>query len=153
MGLWLRKATWEDMDLLYQWANDAEVRKNAFHMEKIPYEDHKKWFGKVMEDERIYQYILCDDDVFIGQIRLNVEGDTAWIDYSICSDKRGLGYGSTMLSLMEQQLAVDKISYSYIAKLAGQVKYRNAASAKAFEKCGYEKKELAEYIEYTKLLM
>lgn len=151
MGLWLRKATWEDMDLLYQWANDVEVRKSAFHTEQIPYQEHVDWFGRVMADTAVWQYVLCEDSKPIGQIRLNIKGDTAWIDYSICSDKRGFGYGSTILRLMEQQLAADKISH--IVKLAGQVKCGNTASAKTFEKCGYEKKELAAYIEYTKVLM
>lgn len=148
MGLWLRKATWEDMDLLYQWANDAEVRKNAFHMEKIPYEDHKKWFGKVMEDERIYQYILCDDAVPIGQIRLNIDEAVALISYSISAKYRGKGYGSKMLQLAEHQIAINKIPY--VTKLVGQVKYENLASARVFEKCGYVKQEMSQYIQYEK---
>ena len=30
MQQYLRKATIEDMDLLFQWANDSVVRKNSF---------------------------------------------------------------------------------------------------------------------------
>ena len=41
--LYLRTADENDMDLLFQWANDPDVRKNSFHSEPISYETHKKY--------------------------------------------------------------------------------------------------------------
>ena len=38
MDVYLREAQIQDRDLLFQWANDALVRQNAFHTEQIPYE-------------------------------------------------------------------------------------------------------------------
>ena len=43
-NIFLRKATYEDMDLIFKWANDSAVRNNAFNQEKIEYQEHKKWF-------------------------------------------------------------------------------------------------------------
>lgn len=146
MSLRLRKADNTDMDLLFEWANDDTVRKNAFHTEKIPYEDHVRWFSRMMADETVYQYILCEAGVPIGQIRLNVEKESGVIDYSICAAERGKGYGIELLRLLRRQVADDKISG--VTKITGLVKYENAASAKAFERCGFSKKELPEYILY-----
>ena len=62
-SLKLRKVTPQDMDLLFCWANDDTVRANAFHTEKIPYENHIQWFEKMISDAAVYQNILYDGDV------------------------------------------------------------------------------------------
>lgn len=146
MYLHLKKAEPADVALLYQWANDSTVRRNAFHTEPILYENHVKWFAKMLADASVYQYILCEGEEPIGQIRLNIEGNEALIDYSIAAEHRGKGYGSRLLQLMKNQVAAGKISD--VIKLTGQVKYENLPSARAFEKCGFAKKEMADYIQY-----
>lgn len=148
MNLWLRRADDADMDLLFAWANEAAVRANAFHTEKIFYEDHVRWFKKMMADAQVYQYILCEGERPVGQIRLNVDGHEAAIDYSVESGERGKGYGSAMLQLVQEQLAAEQ--RQQITKLAGQVKFENYASSRAFEKSGFLKKELPDYLLYEK---
>lgn len=146
--LWLRKANWEDLDLLYQWANEPAVRRNAFHTEQIPYEDHVKWYHTMMTNPTTYQYLLCVENIPVGQIRLNVEDSEALISYSVAADQRGKGYGIVLLRLVQSQIQVDKISS--VTKLKGLVKYGNTASMRAFEHCGYSRTEQPEYIQYTK---
>lgn len=150
MCFYLRKADQSDMDLLYQWANDPVVRKMAFHMDPIPYEDHVKYFTKMLADASVYQYIMYEGDLPIGQIRLNVTGNEALIDYSISAVHRGKGYGSRLLQLIKKQIVTDEISH--IIKMIGQVKYENAVSASVFEKCGFTKREMEKYIQYEFLL-
>ena len=48
MGQYLRKATIEDRDLLFQWANDPLVRKNSFSTAEIAYEEHVDWYNRVL---------------------------------------------------------------------------------------------------------
>ena len=150
MCLYLKKVKPTDVDLLYQWANDSEVRRNVFHTEPILYENHVKWFANMIADDSVYQYILYQGESPIGQIRLNVEGDEALIDYSISAEHRGKGLGSKLLQLVKEQIVADKISS--VIKMIGQVKYENHASARVFEKCGFSKRELTEYIQYEFLL-
>lgn len=150
MSLRLRKADYGDVDLLFGWVNDDAVRANAFHTEKIPYEDHVQWFKKMMANASVYQYILCKDEMPVGQIRMSVEQGEALIDYSVSSDQRHKGFGSQMLRMVQEQMAADQIIC--VTKLIGQVKYENNASAKAFEKCGFLKKEMPKYIQYEKKL-
>lgn len=146
MSLQLRRACRADMDILFQWANDPTVRRNAFHTEQIPYENHVKWFEKMMADASVYQYLLYDGELPIGQIRLSVEKNEGVIDYSISTENRGKGYGSKLLRLIEAEVIQEQITD--VIKLIGQVKYENTASARAFEKCGYHKTELPQYIKY-----
>lgn len=146
MNLYLREATKDDMDLLFCWANDSAVRRNAFHTEQIPYENHVKWFEKMMADESVYQYICCRGDEPVGQIRLNIETGEAVIDYSVSAKNRGKGYGAEMLRLIQKQMMENKIPG--VIRITGQVKHENRASARAFEKSGFTGKEMPEYIQY-----
>ena len=133
MSLQLRRAEHADRDLLFGWANDDAVRANAFHTEKIPYEKHVVWFDKMMADASVHQYILCDGGTPVGQIRLNVEGSEAYVDYSIAAD-------------LQAMLAGGQIPHA--ARIVGQVKYGNDASARAFERCGFLRKDLPGYMQY-----
>ena len=126
-----------DIDLLYTWANDPAVRKNSFKSEPIPYEDHKRWFEHIMMDDKVLQYILMDDEMPVGQIRLNVENEYAEIGYSIAAEHRGKGYGHKILQLIMQKIKSD---YPQIKKLIAKVKPDNMASRKLFESEGYEMK-------------
>ena len=126
-----------DIDLLYKWTNDPAVRMNSFKTDPIPYEDHKKWFEHIMADDKVLQYIMMDDENPVGQIRLNLENDTAEIGYSIAVEYRGKGYGHKIL-----QLIVDEVKEQHpeIKTLIAKVKPENMASKKLFESEGYEMK-------------
>lgn len=160
MTLYLREAVKEDMELLYEWANDLEVRRNAFHTEQIAYDTHKTWFENVLKDSDILQYILIDENrkemdenicgtEEIGQIRLSLDKEKALISYSIAKNRRGKGYGSKMVSMVEEKIRETKKG---ITICVAQVKYENIASAKVFQKCGYTEYRKPQYIEYVKEL-
>ena len=74
MKLYLRKATENDVDILFKWANDEVVRKNSFSTGQIKYEDHLAWFDKLLKDSNRIQFILEQNDEgrtsLIGQIRI-----------------------------------------------------------------------------------
>ena len=93
--IYLRKAEATDVDLLFEWANEPEVRKNSFNSELIDYSVHTKWFNKVLSSDNIEQFILMDDDTAVGQIRININEDEAEISYSIGAEFRGKGYGKS----------------------------------------------------------
>ncbi len=139
--IYLREATIEDRDLLYEWANDPETRRASFHTEIIAYEEHCRWFERILKDEKERQCILVDQDELVGQVRLTLEGEDAVVSYSIAPDKRGLGYGKEIIRLT-QDLAR---GHSDIHRLVAQVKPSNLASVSCFENCGFEE----EYRQYT----
>lgn len=135
--VYLREATMQDMDLIYEWANDPAVRMNSFNSDPILYDTHVKWYNHVMSDESVLQFILMDEDTPVGQIRLNIDGDEAEIGYSIASDYRGKGYGHKVLQLVAEEV---KVKHPDIKCLVAKVKPENIASSKLFEHEGYEMK-------------
>lgn len=137
--IYLRRATIEDMDLLYRWANDPIVRHNSFNTDTIPYESHIAWFNKNMENPLVLQFILMDDQIPIGQIRLNISGADAEIGYSIAREFRGKGYGHLILRLLSDEI---RKNHSEIKRLIAKVKPENQASNRLFEAEDYA-------IEYT----
>lgn len=141
-SVFLRNATKDDAELLFSWANDMDVRRNAFCQEEITWEEHAQWFGRKLRDENCRIYIACikmtymsdstrETEKPIGQIRLDVEDGRAQIDYSIAAQMRGQGYGTAMLKEMEYAADAD------IRWFTAQVKKSNPASVRVFEKCGF----------------
>lgn len=135
--MYLRKACYDDLDLLFAWTNDPETRQNSFSTDYISYDEHCKWFGKMMDNENRIQYILMRGNTPIGQIRLDINKDCADISYSIDATQRGKGYGKKILSLINEEVM---LRYPHIKILCGQVKPNNIASSKAFTSVGYAEK-------------
>ncbi len=138
----LREVNSSDMDLLFAWANDPEVRRNSFHTESIPYDDHVRWFQKMMNNDNIAQLLLIDDDVPVGQIRLNIDGEVAEVSYSIAAGSRGRGYGRSILRLIKSYSVEN---YPTIKKLVAKVKPDNGPSNRLFQSEGYN----TEYYYYS----
>lgn len=133
-SFYLREVQEKDKQLLLEWANDKDVRNNAFNTSMISPEDHEKWFCKALKNPSIVIYILMSNDTPIGQCRLTVENGEADIDYSIDGKMRGKGIGSILLKLVEQEV---KSSHKEIRKLVGRVKTSNEASKKCFKSNNY----------------
>ncbi len=131
---YLRKADKNDMDLLFQWANDRTVRNNSFSTKQIQYEEHKQWYQNLLNRTDCIQYIYMQELEAIGQVRLTINGSVAEISYSICEKKRCMGYGKTILRLLYKQVKED---FPQIKKLIAKVKPENIASRKVFTEVGY----------------
>lgn len=136
MDATLKKAGWEDLDLLFAWANDPAVRKNSFCTTEIPYEEHKLWYRRLLEDPGRMQYLYFKNGMPVGQVRVAAAGEEAEISYSICAQKRGRGYAKEMLCLLREQISADFPNVRY---LTAKVKTDNDASKKVFLSIGYQK--------------
>jgi len=141
-----RRATIEDAELLFSWANDIDVRRNAFSQQEILWDEHIEWFQKKLKDDKCVIYIACADEKTerpVGQLRLDIDGEEAEIDYSVCAEMRGYGYGTAMVE------KVCTMGEAGIKKLTAKVKNTNPFSARVFEKCGFVK--TAEHEDYIEL--
>lgn len=133
----LRNALWEDVDLLFSWANDKAVRENSFSQKEISYEEHKKWYENLLKLETKRQYIYMCDNEPVGQVRIEILGDEAVIGYSISPEKRGMGHGKRMIELLTEQIRLD---FPEVKQLTAKVKTDNIASQKVFKEVGYMEK-------------
>lgn len=139
---YLREAKKEDMQLLFEWRNEIDVRKNSFSSNHITFEKHKEWFEKIIQKKNEKQYIFICNGEAIGQIRATIYGDEAEVHYSICSEKRCMGYGKEMLNLLKKQIIQD---FPQVKKLSAKVKRDNIASRKMLLKLKFE--EIYDYYE------
>ena len=125
----LREANINDAELLFNWANESNVRKNAINQDKINWVDHLNWLNKKLNDDNTKIFILFSYDNLIGQIRIDLI-DHYWnIDYSIDSEFRGLGFGKEILKLL-----INKFEFY---KYKAVVKKENTASIKVFQNLGF----------------
>ena len=133
--LFLRDATSDDLELLLTWANDPCTRQNSFHTEMISYEEHERWFGRMMKDPDQIQYILMEDDTPVGQIRIRKEQGKGEISYSVAPEARGKGYGKKLLQLAEEKILAE---HPEIEALTAAVKAENSVSSHLFLQEAYE---------------
>ncbi len=133
----MRKAERKDMELLFEWANEAAVRKNSFSTKQISWEEHKVWYDRILSSKDDVQYIYMCDGKEIGQVRLTLEGETAEIGYSISADNRSMGHGKRMLNLVYNKIREE---FPQIKRIIAKVKSENTASQKVFEAIGYIEK-------------
>ncbi|WP_167955988.1 GNAT family N-acetyltransferase [Anaerosporobacter faecicola] len=143
---YLRDVILTDMDLLFQWVNETEVRKNSFNIEMIKYENHIRWFHDRYQDNNCFMYILMDNDTPVGQIRLEYKDNIAYIDYSIQKNYRKKGYGTVIIKLIENK--VREIYDRTI--LVANVKKSNIHSIMRFRNLGYSCIEYNDYFEFSK---
>ena len=156
---YLRPVEDEDVKRLHEWRNEESVRLNSFNTEPIPYENHEKWFARVMGDDNEHIYILMAGEPVApaGQIRItlvpstvNVPGTvnkllTGEISYSIDKGFRGLGLGTKIVALVEEE------ARSYVSVLTARVKASNKASIHVFESNGYTRiSESEDEVEFRK---
>jgi len=114
-------------EILFRWANDLDVRKNAFNQKTIEWSEHVEWLSKKLASPSTLLYILKIDDTCIGQIRFDLNDQEEWvIDYSIDQLYRGRGYGKLII-----QFGLETIMKSGKNVIA-HVKSNNLASIHVF---------------------
>ncbi|HIK51668.1 MAG TPA: GNAT family N-acetyltransferase [Oscillatoriales cyanobacterium M59_W2019_021] len=132
----LRPTNNEDCGLLWEWANDPEVRAASFNSEPIPWEAHTNWFKKKLQDPNSYIFIAIDlHDRPIGQVRFDRNDEDAVISINIAPNKKGLGFGfSTLIKGLDFVF-----SETAIQKVHAFIKLDNHASIRIFEKASFKK--------------
>jgi len=133
-----RLANERDVDLYFNWANDPEVRKNAFQQSKIEYNNHINWFKKKLSEKSCKMYIFfISKDSYIGQIRIDKQNQENVIDISIDKHFRGKKLGVKML----KKASEDYFKLHPNAILFAYVKKDNAASLSSFKNANFKTTE------------
>jgi len=133
-----RKAVADDVQLVYSWAIDPEVRRFSNSKSEIPWQDHVQWFNKKISDPLCTYFIIEIDNTPVGQIRfdLSEEEQGAYIiSYLIDKNWRGKGLGNSVLTKGLQKL----IGTCAVKKAIGYVQDFNTASVKAFNHAGFRR--------------
>ena len=130
-----------DCKLIYSISNDPVVRKNSFNQKSIEYENHCKWFSKILADKNTLFFIVFFDETeneFVGQIsfsRKSEESLDCVISLSITEAFRGKHIASKFIELGIEKL---KKNWLGIKSIIAEVKDENIASNKLFLKEGFQ---------------
>ncbi|MCU1447966.1 MAG: UDP-2,4-diacetamido-2,4, 6-trideoxy-beta-L-altropyranose hydrolase [Acidimicrobiales bacterium] len=131
----LRPAGDMDVRLLWEWANDPDVRRRAFSSDPIPWEEHTAWFAARMRDPNCRIYLATwDGGDPIGQVRFEGDGDAAEISVSVASAARGRGWGGALVDSGVRRLFAD----TRVQRVDARIKPDNMASGRAFDSAAFE---------------
>ncbi|MDA0241556.1 MAG: UDP-2,4-diacetamido-2,4,6-trideoxy-beta-L-altropyranose hydrolase [Proteobacteria bacterium] len=123
----------EDVRVLWDWANDDDVRANSYSPETIDWNSHVDWFQTKSADLNNEIYIARLNGEPVAQIRFDIFGGCAEIDISVDRRHRGFGFGEqTMLQALETFWA-DHPGIDVEAS----VKSGNSSSRALFSGCGF----------------
>jgi len=134
--LWLRPAKEEDCRLLFEWANDPEVRASSFSPDPVTWENHQEWFRKKCADANCFIFLGIDrNENPVGQVRFDIEGKFANVDVHIAPSMRRQGVGPALIDAGIVRL----FSRTGVSEVHAHIKVSNEASMRAFTKAGFEK--------------
>lgn len=128
-----RKAKESDRDMLFEWVNETETRRQSFQGHWITPEEHSQWFQNVLKDERIQLLILYWSESPVGNIRFFIEGTSAVLSYSIDRAYRGRGLGKELIK-MASNYGRERLGLS---SLRAVTKLNNTASQRVLLENGF----------------
>ena len=131
----LRSVSEDDCKLIWQWANDPDVRARSFSSQPIPWDEHVQWFNTKHKALDCRFYLALDaHDTPLGVIRFDLYQDNATVSVTIDSQFRTQGYGNQLINLASAKL----FRTSDIAYIDAYIQPDNQASLRAFQKAGFK---------------
>lgn len=124
------------LDVVYQWRNSPDVRKNMYRSDYISSEEHLSWFERINVDPSKQYFLFELDDILcgvIGFVDINYSArSSSWAFYSGDTAKRGIG------PLME----IAALNYAFnelkLKKLSCEVLEFNQSVIKLHKKHGFK---------------
>jgi len=132
----VRPASPEDIELLFEWANDPVTRRMGFHTHRIEWAEHQKWYNEVMRSSDITLLIVelgqnVGDWTPFAQVRFDGDGT---VSLSLAKEFRGrhLSVPALKVAISFDRAAVGPRT------LTAYVKQENVVSQKVFVNAGFE---------------
>lgn len=129
----VRLAKPDDCVEFFNWANDPTVREQSLSPSTIQWGDHKKWFSEKISSASCEIYVLEASGLPVGQVRFDLIGDYAEIDYSLDKITRGRGWSPTLL-----EKSIEAYRRRQATSLYAVVKRSNTPSRSALMKAGFQ---------------
>lgn len=139
-SLRLRRAEEKDRHLLWEWANDPEVRTHSFSPDPISWETHVAWFDAKLNALRrpvpTGMILIAEDGNGspLGQIRFDLRPDGEWeVSVSLDQKMRGRGLAAELIESGVRQVLTNHPG----ARIHAFIKPENTASVKAFQRAAF----------------
>ena len=138
-GIYLRPMDYEDTDLIVNWRNNDDVRKNFIYQELFTRQAHENWIRTKVETGDVVQMIICDlgTDKPIGSVYIrDIDRKHKKAEYGIfigeaCARGRGLGTAAAKL-MLRYCFEKERLNKVYLRALAD-----NEQAIRSYEKAGF----------------
>jgi RimJ/RimL family protein N-acetyltransferase len=136
----LRAAREDDVTLVRALRNDADAVRFSTSARPVSDAEHARWFSSALADPRTHLWVAEENGVAVGQVRVDVDGETGVFSIAVAAAARGRGLGQAML-----RLALAEIERQRGVTTMTAVTYPdNPASIHAFEQVGFRRREVTE---------
>lgn len=126
----IRLAVLADAEFLFRLSNDRAVRRNSTNQNEIKWNDHLKWFSRMLNSPDCIFYIVESGGAPIGQVRFN-RREMGWeCSGSLLSEWRGKGLSNRFLRAA--------LIRSGLPEVVGMSKVANKIAIKPLKDNGYE---------------
>lgn len=135
-AVFLREATIEDSQQVFDLSNQQHVRKYSINRNPILWETHQIWYNRILSSQVHYFLIVTDNsNQVLGQIRYELSDDVAVISISLSKNLIGKKVSQP---LIRQSLEMVQQEWRDVKKIIAYISNENLASKKTFEKAGFE---------------
>jgi UDP-2,4-diacetamido-2,4,6-trideoxy-beta-L-altropyranose hydrolase len=131
----IRKARRSDSKQFFTWRNDPLVIASSFTKGEIKMQDHRRWYDQKLNSDDCELYVIEYATEPAGQVRFDIDGSEATINYSLGEAFRGRGLAKRS---MNQAIAVFSEEHEDVTSLVAFVKPDNVASCRVFENLNFE---------------
>jgi RimJ/RimL family protein N-acetyltransferase len=134
-SLKLRPVAESDCRLIYDWANDPDVRAVSFDSAPIPWETHEQWFRGKLANPQVKFWLAADaSGQPVGMVRFEVAGAEATISISLAASARGRSLGALLIWAACRRLFREQPE---VTRVLAWIKPDNEPSKRAFQKAGF----------------
>ena len=131
----VRKAIESDLQRFFDWRNDPAVVAASFTPGKIAMRDHEPWFLRRLASEDCGMYVVEHDENPAAQVRFDIDGSSATVNYSLDAAFRGRGLAT---AIVNEAIAAFRAEHGEIEGIIAFVKPDNIASCKVFENLDFK---------------
>jgi RimJ/RimL family protein N-acetyltransferase len=131
--IFIRNILEEDLEIVFEWANDLDSRKNSFFSDEINFNEHSLWFKRNLDCDKSDYFMVIYNGVKASIIRFDITNKEATIGINLAPVFRGKGLSSLFLNLC-CQLHFEKLETQTIFAF---IKPENIPSIKSFLKAGF----------------
>lgn len=130
----LKRASKDDVTLLFDWVNEPVMRKFSLNSEPIQWEDHSLWYEKKLLNEKCDLFLGIDkNNNKVGMVRFDNSENSSVISVNVDKKFRDLGYGTELIRSGSKRIFAER----KVNSIKAVIKTENIASIKSFEKVGY----------------
>ena len=136
----LRAAREDDVAVIRALRNDADAIRFSTTPRPVSKPEHARWFAAALADPRMRLWVAEENAIPVGQVRVDLDGDSGVLSIAVAAAARGRGLGQAML-----RLALAEVERQHLATtMTAATHPENTASVHVFERVGFKRRAVSE---------